>query len=245
MPKITSHFAPVVPFHPTKRDPADGDIKTLRPKTECGDDWCLNGPPIQNASTYFLCSRCSRDSTDPVYLCSILKAENKRRPAPSKTADTQARAKSHSIHPSPIPDFDFDFMIDYCLDYYGDFALHKSAKSVTMKFVNKADRWFRYRYYIMADIEYSRSRKVEIMLRPADKLVAEVIKHFFYKWDDPFPAKLLYRLFTNFGWAMYGAHPIMCEVRYKYPADATEPDRPTPDYQFKDMLERSIQYWGE
>ena len=78
MAKITSHFKSVNPFHPSKLIPADAAIKTLRPKTECGDGWCLNGPPFEGATTYFVCAKCSRESSNPQNLAAVLRKENKR-----------------------------------------------------------------------------------------------------------------------------------------------------------------------
>lgn len=192
-----------MPFHPTRRDTSDAVIKTLRPKAECGDDWCLNGPPIDGASTYFLCGRCSRDSTNPVYLACVLKVENKRRPAPPcAVAEAKTGVAVPPPHPSPIPGFNFDYMIGYCLEHYKEFANHP-PDGVKMKFLNVADRWFRYRYFIMADIGYERNRLVANELRFADALLRKLIAGFVCDSKADFPAKLLHQLYTNYGWALY------------------------------------------
>ncbi len=226
MSKITSHFAPIVPFHPTKRDPSDEEIKTLRPKAECGDDWCLNGPPIEGANTYFLCGKCGRDSTDPVFLSCVLKNENKRRPAPPPKA--QAETSVPRPHPSPIPDFDFDYMIAYCLEHYGDFAMNRDGSTATMKFLDKADRWFRYRYFLMADIPRERLRTVENHLRPADKLVRGAISGYSYEAEHAYAARLLHGLYTNYGWVLYKAHTQPIPQARNYYCKYTDRDDKTP-----------------
>lgn len=247
MSKITAHFAPVVPFHPTRRDPADAEIRTLRPKAECGGDWCLNGPPIEGASTYFLCGRCSRDSTDPVFLACILKSENKRRPAliPKPEAEAQANANAVSQrpqpHPSPIPGFDFDYMIAYCLEHYEEFANHP-PNGVKMKFLNVADRWFRYRYCIMADIGYERSRVVANELRFADALLRKLIAGFACGSDVDFAAKLLHQLYANYGWALYKLRvpPLRQNFRSRWHDFGSEEfDKNTP-YAFRMPLPGAI-----
>ena len=241
MSKITSHFAPVVPFHPTKRNPADGEIKTLRPKAECGDDWCLNGPPIEGASTYFLCGKCGRDSTNPVFLACVLKNENKRRPAPPPKVHAESAAPRP--HPSPIPNFDFDFMIGYCLEHYGDFAMNRNGKETKMKFLNKAEKWLRYRYFIMADLEFQRRRVVQLQLRQADKLVREVITKYYFTFEDHYAAKVLYQLYINYGWVLYKAHPMQCihfrHCKYDYGGEDGNA-RPIPSYQFRTPLAGAI-----
>lgn len=112
---ITSHFKRVIPFHPTKNLKSTAPVKQLRPPFECGDGWCLNGPPFEGATTYFVCAKCSRESTNPQNLAATLRKENKRQPWISRSSDTVTEKTRPELQ-NHKPDFSFQYMADYCIE---------------------------------------------------------------------------------------------------------------------------------
>ena len=131
-------------------------------------------------------------------------------------------------------------MIGYCLEHYGDFAMNCDGSTTTMKFMDKADLWFRYRYSLMADIPRERLRRVENQLRPADRLVRGVITRYFYEAQHGYAARLLHGLYTNYGWVLYKTHPSPAPTNYYCKYTNNQDRAPTPSYGFKFPLGRAV-----
>lgn len=163
---ITSHFKQVVPFHPSKcTDGPPAQIKTLRIPFQCGDDWCLNGPPIEGATTYYICPGCSRESTNYVRLAGILREENKRKPFVKNEENKINHLTSQSFEEA-IPGFGFEFMANYCIDNSKDINAYGE---VNRKAVDAANRLLQYLRCLRIDCKSS-----QIQLRLGQ---AEVYKH--------------------------------------------------------------------
>lgn len=198
MSKITSHFKQVVPYHPSKVDAPVAVVKTLRPPFECGDDWCLNGPPIEGATTYFVCAKCTRETTNAAGLAGVLRYENKRRPAPPKSEGVSSPPSFREA----IDGFGFEYMAEYCTEHLNDLV----PSSPTRKDFDGIARFMQYLVCLKKDCgDLAIRRQLEgagVFLRAREALVQyerifhETLQHSFW-------ARQILNLYSFFAGILY------------------------------------------
>lgn len=188
--------------HNTKKRKNREDLEEkVETVANCGDDWCLNGPCHQDASTYFLCRKCTRAAMrlglDPTRLsCELKTAPQMQKGRPVRTStdpfDKDAGSGLHSPQTRVIP---MSKLKNYVLDHMKKYS--ELSYDETFKF-------HQYRLILMQETKWFHTQgdgKPEWFKRCNEDIITEILSRAdALRSDDTmeWPQKKLFRCSVNY-----------------------------------------------